>query len=425
MNILQRKLLSRRTLLRQSGVALALPLLESMQVGTAAEKPAPQRFLGILNYFSFHAPNLFPAEQGKGYTSTPYLKLIEEHRDDFTIISGLNNPDVRDGHASDKSFFTGAAHPSSPAFRNTISVDQVVAEQLGRKTRIGSLHLATSAGFSCSYTRNGVAIPSDSSPAKVFAKLFIDGTQQEVAAEVERIREGKSILDRVRGQAKSLEGSLTPGDREKMDQYFTSVRELEQRLKQAEEYARLPKPKPGTKLIEDPGPGEELVRFGNLLDVARLALATDLTRIVTMYYVGTSKTPSQPGTSFPYHELSHHGQDAGKLERLAILERDLISQWGLFVGRMKETREGNARLLDRTMVVFGAAMGNASSHDATNLPILVAGGGFRHGQHVQHDVKNPPPLCNLWVQVLNHMGVPAERFGSSRGSGIPGLEARA
>jgi hypothetical protein len=171
-------------------------------------------------------------------------------------------------------------------------------------------------------------------------------------------------------------------DRDKLDQYFTSVRDLEEQMVRLEDYARLPKPKPAGPVIRDPGPGEDTARFGLLLDVARLAIQTDLTRIVTLYYVGTQKTPSQPGASFAYHDLSHHGQDAGKIEKLAVLERDLLLEWGGLIGRLKESREGTGRLLDRTITVMGAAMGNASSHEATNLPILVAGGRFRHGSHL-------------------------------------------
>jgi hypothetical protein len=175
-------------------------------------------------------------------------------------------------------------------------------------------------------------------------------------------------------------------------------------------------------VIKDPGPGEDTTRFGLMLEVARLAVQTDLTRIVTLYYVGTSKTPSKPGTSFAYHDLSHHGQDAGKLNQLAILERDLLLEWGGFIQRMKDSRDGTSRLLDNTMSVFGAGMGNASSHDSTNLPILVAGGRFKHGQHIAHDPKSPPPLSNLWVQMLQQMGMEVGKFGSSNKETLAGLE---
>jgi len=414
--------LSRRALLKGAGITLALPWLDAMSAAFAAEPKPPMRFIGILNYFSFHAPNLFPKEAGADYVATPYHQGLQRHRKDFTIISGLNHPEVRDGHSSDKSFFTGAPHPGSPSFRNTVSLDQFAAERIGRDTRYASLNFSTSGAYSCSYTRSGVAIPPETSAARAFARLFIDGTPAEVAEEVARVQEGRSILDRVAGEAKRLQRDVGAGDRDKLDQYFTSVRELEQRMVRSEDFAKRPKPKPGVPAIRDPGPGEDTRRFGLMLEVARLAVQTDLTRIVTLYYVGTSKTPSRPGTSFAYHDLSHHGQDAGKLNQLTVLERDLLLEWGGFIQRMKDSRDGASRLLDNTMSVFGAGMGNASSHDSTNLPILVAGGRFKHGRHLAHDPKNPPPLCNLWVQMLREMGMPVEKFGTSNKETLAGLE---
>lgn len=413
--------LSRRAMLKGTGITLALPWLDAMSAAFAEAPKPPMRFIGILNYFSFHAPNLFPKEAGANYIATPYLEGLQPHRNEFTILSGLNHPEVRDGHSSDKSFFTGAPHPGSPSFKNTISLDQLAAEQIGRDTRYTSLNFSTSGAYSCSYTRSGVAIPPETSPARAFARLFIDGTPAEVAEEVARVQEGRSILDRVAAEAKRLEKTIGPGDREKLDQYFTSVRELEERMVRSENFAKQPKPKPDVPAIKDPGSGEDTTRFGLMLEVARLAVQTDLTRIVTLYYVGTSKTPSKPGTSYAYHDLSHHGQDQGKLAQLAILERDLLLEWGRFIGRMKDARDGSSRLLDHTISVFGAGMGNASSHESTNLPILLSGGRFKHGQHLAHNPQDPPPLCNLWVQVLQQMGMEVAKFGTSNAESLTGL----
>jgi hypothetical protein len=415
--------LSRRTFLKAGGITLALPWLDAMLPALAAEPRQPMRFIGILNYFSFHAPNLFPKEVGADYLPTPYLEGLQPHRSEFTIISGLNHPEVRDGHSSDKSFFTGAPHPGSPSFKNTVSLDQFAADRIGRDTRYSSLNFSTSGAYSCSYTGGGVAIPPETSAARAFARLFIDGTPAEVAEEVARVREGRSILDRVAAEARHLQREVGAADRDKLDQYFTSVRELEQRMVRSEDFARRPKPKPGVERIIDSGPGEDTTRFGQMLEVARLAVQTDLTRVVTLYFVGTSKTPSKPGTSFAYHDLSHHGQDKGKLEQLAVLERDLLLEWGRFLGRMKDVSEGGLRLIDQTVSVLGAGMGNASSHEALNLPVLLAGGRFKHGRHLAHDPKNPPPLCNLWVQILQHLGVEAARFGTSNRESLPGLMA--
>ncbi|MFM8536696.1 MAG: DUF1552 domain-containing protein [Planctomycetaceae bacterium] len=419
--VVTRRAIPRRTLLKGLGVGLALPWLDAMQPAFTAETPPPMRFIGVLTYLGFHAPYLFPAESGPDYSTTRYLEVLEPHRHDFTIISGLNHPEVRDFHESDKSFFTGAPHPLSPTFRNTISFDQLAAERIGRLTRYPSLNFCTMAGYSCSYTRSGVAIPAETSAAKAFTKLFIDGTPEEVAAEVRRLQQGRSILDRVAERADRLRRDVGAADRDKLDQYFESVRNLETRMVQLEDFARKPKPKPEREPIQDPGPGEDTTRLGLMLDVARLAVQTDLTRIVTLYWMQTSKTPSAPGMSFANHDLSHHGQDPGKIEKLAVIERDLLAEWGAFLGRLEEASEAGGRLLDRTMALMGAALGNASSHDATNLPILVAGGRFKHGSHLAHDPKRPPPLCNLWVQMLHELGVDVPRFGSSTSETLSGL----
>lgn len=423
MNFITKSCLSRRTLLKQGGIALALPWLESMQAAFAATPVQPRRFICVLNYFSFHAPNFFPKEAGVAYTPSPYLDIIKEHRDDFTVISGLNHPEVRDGHSSDRSFLTGTPHPGSPSFRNGISLDQLLAEKIGSQTRFPSIAMAQGRGTSFSYSRSGVAIPAEPSVARMFAKLFINGTPAEVQAEVERIRQGRSILDRVGEEARAMKRDVGAADREKLDQYFTSVRDLERRMVTAEDYARRPKPNPGITPLKDPAPGEKTLSFGLNLQLAQIAFQADLTRLATIYYIGTTNTPSKPGESFAYHDLSHHGQDGGKIDKLTLLERDVMTECGKFLGRLKMPNESGSRLLDSTITVVGAGMGNASSHDATNLPILVAGGGFKHGQHIAHDPKSPPPLCNLWVQIARQMGIDVARFGTSTGSEIPGLES--
>ncbi len=422
MNFITQRHLSRRALLKQGSIALALPWLESMQSAFAATPVQPKRFVCVLNYFSFHAPNFFPKEAGAAYTPSPYLDLIKDHRDDFTVISGLNHPEVRDGHASDRSFLTGTPHPSSPSFRNGISLDQLIAEKIGSQTRFGSIAMAQGNGTSFSYSRSGVAIPAEASVTRMFSKLFINGTPAEIQSEVERVRQGRSILDRVGAEARAMQRDVGAVDRDKLDQYFTSVRELEQRMVSAEDYARRPKPNPGIAPLKDPAPDEKTVSFGLNLQLAQLAFQADLTRLATIYYIGTAKTPSKPGETFAYHDLSHHGQDSGKINKLTLLERDIMSECGRFLGRLKTPDESGTRLIDNTITVVGAGMGNASSHDATNLPILVAGGGFKHGQHIAHDPKSPPPLCNLWVQIARQMGVETDKFGTSTKKTLAGLE---
>ena len=416
------KHLSRRTFLKAAGVSLALPWLDAMLPAFAAAPARPMRFVGIVNYLSFHTPLLFPKTAGRNYETTPYLEVLQPLREDFTVVSGLNHPQVRDGHASERSFFTGAPNPNSPSFRNTVSLDQLAAETLGRETRYPSLQLSSAgSGSSLSYTRSGVNLPAEGSPERAFARLFLDGSKAAMAEEIARIREGQSILDRLTDRSKRLQREVGARDREKLDQYFTGVRELEQRLERTEGYARQPKPKPGVPPIKEPAQGEDTARLGAMLEVARPAFQTDLTRLITVHFRDTVKTPSDPGKSYSHHDLSHHGQSSDKIGQLALLERDVLKEWSRFLKRMKEVREGDGTLLGRTMSVLGAGMGNASSHDSTNLPILLAGGRFKHGQHLAFDPLNPPPLCNLWVQMLQELGLEVGKFGTSTAQGLPGL----
>ena len=224
--------LHRRTFLRASGVAVGLPMLDAMSrksAFAAEDKKEPRRMVAICAPLGIHTPFLFPKTAGPKYESTPYLEPLQKLRKQFSVISGLMHPMVDGGHAAEKSFLTGAAHPGQPSFRNTISVDQYAAERIGHQTRFPFLSLSGSSG-GLSYTRSGVLIPAESRPSKVFQKLFMEGTAAEKEKQLRRIKDGQSILDLVRGQAKSLQRKGTKKDQQTLDQYFNSVRELEKRM---------------------------------------------------------------------------------------------------------------------------------------------------------------------------------------------------
>ncbi len=419
--------LDRRAFLRGTGVALALPLLDVMtpraSAVDSATAAAKRRMVCICTPLGLHAPNLFPEQTGKDYQSTPYLDVLRDHRQDFSVISGLSHPDVESGHDSIFSFLTAAPHPERRAgFRNSISVDQLAAEHLVGRTRFPSLTLSAE-GFSLSWTRSGALVPSEFSPARVFAKLFLDGRPDEVQAQARRLRDGQSILDKVRDQASRLQSGLGTSDREKLDEYFTSVRELEQRLASAEEWSKRPKPKVDAKQPQDiANPADLIGRTRLLFDLSHLALQTDSTRLITIMLLGTSLVPPINGVSDGHHNLSHHGQDPDKLKQLKTLELAKLETLRDFLGKLSQTKEEDERLLDRTMVYFGSNLGNASSHSCKNLPTILAGGGFQHGQHLAFDPKNPPPLSNLYVSMLQRLGLETDHFGSSTGT-LTGLNA--
>jgi hypothetical protein len=410
---------TRRHFLRAAGVSLALPLLEAHAV--AAAKP-PRRMVCICTPLGLHPEFFFPEKAGKDYGSTPYLDLFQDLREDFTVVSGLAHPEVGSSHDSIFSLLTAAPHPEQRAgFKNSISLDQFAAEKIGGETRFPSLTLSCE-GFSLSWTRSGAIVPSDIWPANVFARLFLEGKPDEVEAQARQLRDGRSILDAVGEQSKSLKSNLGAADRDKLDEYFTSVRELEQRLARAEEWSKKPKPKVSVKPPQNNNvPGDVVGKSRLMFDLIHLALQTDSTRIVTLMLLGTSLVPPVLGVSLGHHDLSHHGKDPNKIKQLAMVETEMLKTFREFLTKLKESKEEGETLLDRTSVFFSSNLGNASNHSTKNLPVILAGGGFRHGRHLAFDAKDHPPLSNLYVSMLQRMGIEADRFGSSTGT-LTGLE---
>ncbi len=399
---------------------MGLPLMESMLPGSlraeAASQPDVRRMLAICAPLGMHTPLLFPEKTGKDYEATPYLAPLQALRDKFTIMSGLMHPDVDGGHAAEKSFLTGAAHPGQPSFRNSISVDQYAAERMGHLTRVPSLTLSAN-HTGLSYTRSGVQIPSETSPAKLFAKLFLEGNEEEKAAQMRRIEDGQSIMDLVRDQTSGVSRKLGREDNETLDQYLTSVRELEERLVMQEKWAKLPKPKVEQKAPDDIEDRGDFVGSMELMyDLIFLAFRTDSTRLVTFCGAGGNYVPTLAGVDEDWHNLSHHGKDEKKIEQLAKIELEEMKLFAKFMQKLEEVKEGGHTLLDQTAIFSGSNLGNASSHNNSNLPVIAAGGRFKHGQHLAFDSDKAPPLCNLFVSYLQHLEIEADRFSSGTGT---------
>lgn len=413
--------LSRRALLRGAGVALALPALECMAPVYAARRsnaPPPRRMVAINFELSFHPPNLMPRQAGPDYETTPYLEPLAAFRNHFTIISGTSHPDVDGGHAASKSWLTGAPHPGAANFTNTISMDQLAAQAIGRETRWEYLAVG---GGGISVSANGVPVPSSAFPSHVFCTLFVEGSPQEKQEQITRLREGQSVLDVVLQAAERMQKRVSRQDQRKLDEYFTSVREAERRLHKAEQWQHEPKPPVD---VEPPAdirdPNEIIARARQWYDVMYLALLTDSTRVIS-YVVGDSNAVATlPGVSMNYHDLSHHGQDPEKLKQLGIIEGEHVKAFGEFLARLRAADEGDSNLLDRTMVLLGSHM-HSGGHDNRNLPIILAGGGFRHGQHLAFSQDSNYPLANLYVSMLQRLGLDVDRFASSTGA-MTGLE---
>lgn len=369
-----------------------------------------------------HPPFFFPKTAGREYEQTPYLEVLQDFREDFTVISGLAHPDVGPSHDSNQSFLTSAPHPERRAgFRNSISLDQFAAEKTYGVTRFPTLTLSCE-GSGLAWTRSGAPVPADCWPSSVFAKLFLDGRPEEVQAQTRRLADGQSVLDSVREQARKMVRTLGSGDREKLDEYFTSVRELEHRLAQAEAWSQKPKPTVNVKPPVNVQNGADLIGKNRVwFDLIHLALQTDSTRLITLQLLGTSSVPPIAGVNQGHHDLSHHGQDPTKIAQLKVLEIEKLKTLRDFFALLKSTHEDGETLLDRTTVFFSSNLGDAGKHSVKNLPVLLAGGGFRHGQHLAFDQNHHPPLCNLFVSMLQRMDIETDQFGSSTGT-LNGLE---
>lgn len=412
--------LPRRSFLQGTGAAVALPLLEAMLPASspAADVESAKRRMVLIDLgFGLHAQNLFPAKAGRDYELTPYLDVIRDFRDDFTIISGTSHPDVDGGHAAAKSFLTAAPKPTSANFKNSISLDQLAAERIGLETRFSSLTLSLMNGRGISYSRSGVEIPSESRPSKLFAKLFLDAKPAEKQKQIQRLKDGQSILDGVLDKARAMQQRLGPRDRDRLDQYFTAVRATEERLVKAEAWEQRPKPHVDAKPPNDVVNGADVIaRVKLMFDMIHLALETDSTRVITLYNPGVNAVPPIAGVTQDYHNLSHHGQDAERLAQLKIVELEQMKAFAEFLGKLRGSPESGGTLLDHTMVLLGSDLGNGSSHDNRNLPIILAGGGFRHGQYLAFDQTNNYPLPNLFVSLLQQLGLEIDRFASSTGT---------
>ena len=421
--------LSRRTFLHAGAASVALPLLDAMSpVGLRAETKGPQppkRMVLLHRGLGTYHPLLTPKTTGKDYVATRYLKPLERHRQNFTLFSGMSHLGYPNSHTTSAAIFTGVGPNGvkrGDDIHNTISLDQFAAAELGTETRFASLSLSTS-GPGLSWSRSGVEIPTYRRPSLVYQKLFVDGSPEEVARRVERLKEGQSVLDVVMDKTRGMKRRLGGRDREKLDQYFEAVREAERRLLKAEAWEHRPKPKVDAEVPRDQTDPKEMIgRMRLLYDVIHLAIESDSTRFVTCNFPGMNAVPVIPGIDVDYHNLSHHAKDPAKIKQLTIVESAVVNEFAEFLKKLDGSVQGDGSLLDSTMVLFGSNLGNASSHDTKNMPIVLAGGGFDHGQHLAFDRKDNYPLPNLYVSMLQRLGMETDRFGTGTAT-MRGLNA--
>jgi len=412
--------LSRRQFIRTSSALLALPWLKSF--AKAGDSPPPQRMVCVCTGFGLYGPSFFPAKPGKDYEPSEYIKILDDLRDQFTVFSGISHPEIGGDHASEACFLTSAKHPTAGGFRNTVSLDYLAAKHVGNATRFPLLSLRTQDGGSAlTYTSSGAGVPPLDRPSQIFAQMFLAGRPEQVQQEMARLKRGQSILDRMGDRFAALNSRLSARDQQQVTDYTDAVRDMEKQLHADEAWVLRPKP-----VVSEPPPtdvtdrADTIGRARLMFNLTRLALQTDSTRVVSIFIRGMDLRPPIQGVTEDHHGLSHHGRNPAKIEQLRIIERAEMTAFRDFLLALRNVKDGDGTLLDHTQVLIGSNLGDASGHGTSNLPILLAGGGYRHGQHIAGDTQNNTPLGNLFVTMLQRFGMETDRFGSSTGT-IKGL----
>lgn len=417
------KQLSRRTFLKSAGVCLALPALESMIPAFAATptQQGPKRLVAIGNSFGMYQPAFFPKSDGANYEMPELLQPLKQLRNSFSVFSNLDHG-LTGGHFGVHSFLSGVLKVDAKNMPDgNISLDQRAAEILGSTTRFPTLTVGSSNGLhngcQMSWTRSGVRVPPITGPRELFQKLFVQDSDEGKEAATERSVLKKSILDSVLIDANAMAKSVTPQDRDKLDEYLTAVRESEMKVEQGRHWIGIPKPKAP---IDEPRNQGIVLDLPLLYDLVVLALQTDSTRIATLEISSEQFDASVLGVSGGYHLTSHHGQQENKIRDLVKLELYQTKQFARFMEKLNTLKDESSgtSLLEDSIILSGSGMGNANAHTNTDLPIILAGGGFKHGQHIalpQEGYKRVP-LSNLYLSILNRIGVEDDYFSQSTGT---------
>lgn len=383
--------------------------------GSTSVNP-PKRMVLICTTLGLHAPSLWPTTTGTNYESTEYLNLLKEHKQNFTLFSGLSHESQsgRRPHDSETSWLTAARNPGFAGFRNSISVDQFAAAKIGQHTRFPSITLSSNNLASQSYTETGVMIPAETSPAKLFASLFLQGSPDEVQRQRQQLEKGKSVLDGLATELNRIRPRTSAADIDLLNEYFESVRQAERNIAQAQGWIERRKPTVSEEPPSDIKSAADIVgRVQSLMNLIPLIVQTDSSRVITVMIQDHNVVPEIAGVAGNHHNLSHHGQDPEKIQQLRIVESELLGCFAGLLNQMQSKREHSTTLLQQTPILFGSNLGNANMHNTQNLPIIVAGGGFAHGQYVA--TADNTILSDLFVTLLNNVGVQTESFGQSTG----------
>ncbi len=418
--------LNRRTFLHGTGVTIGLPLLEAMSTAAPSaarnRKADPKRLVCIGTEYGMHAPAFFPRTTGTDFGVPELLAPLEKHRRNWTIIEGLDHR-VGGGHKGVQAFLTGQRFSFNRG--GMYSLDQYAADRIGSETRFASLPLDIGGSNSWSWNRYGVKLQGIGNPQLLFDRLFRQTSSAERKVRRRELDTRNSIIDAVLASARRIDRDLGPADRHRFREYLNAIDETEQRLKRAGHWLTQPKPSAGEgtaienrkgKKSENSDSGDKRLDGMRItFDLLALALQTDSTRIATVHIPGGNGRFQIDGVNDGYHSLSHHGQDPEKISQLKLIEIEYSRALARFLDRLADTRDGTHTLLENTTVFFGSGMGNASSHSNRNLPVLVAGGGFQHGRSLKFE-PGKTPLCNLYVTMLQQLGIETGSFGNATGT---------
>ena len=434
-NFLTRRMLSRRTVLRSAAATIPLPFLDAMTAGVSAGEVfsgANKRLAYVYVPMGYNPAEWIP--EGDTLDELPSsLAPLEGVKDQLTVLSGMDLQNAYPGsHATSNAAFLSAARAKlteSSDYELGITVDQVAAKHIGRRTQLPSLELSMDLlstvgqcdnGYACVYQNNlswsspTTPLPPEAHPRLVFEQLFGNGGTPDQRAAA--IRRRASLLDGVASEMKRLTATLGADDRAKVDDYLTSIREVERRIDLAGQTA---KDNPLPDLDRPTGVPPEYAEHARLMfDLQWLAFRGDITRVISFQLAREASTRTYPeiGVPEPHHPVTHHGGNPEKLAKVAKINRYHVSLVAEFLERLRDTPEGDGSMLDHSLLMYGSGMGDPDAHDHANLPVWVAGGASSRsagGRHLQFD--KGTPLANLHVSLLNQVGVPMESFGDSRG----------
>ena len=403
--------MNRNLFLKAAGLTIALPALESFSQNKN-NSDQPMRLVCMGAALGMNPQGFFPKEYGKDFALSKTLQPLKGLREDVTVFSHMDHPNISKGHGGMSALFCGVTKETKVAGAN-YSLDQMAADHVSYTTRYPSLHMCVGGGLGASWTKSGINVPETNSPSLIFNRLFVNDSDTANKAIGKELTVQGSILDLVRGDVKSVLRNASKNDKEKVDEYLTAIRNAERKLQGRERWINKAKTSVDYKIEGRPHSRDDYNFPSSIfIDLITLAIKTDSSRVFTLGYGMHNRVIELEGISKGYHGLTHHGNQPERLRQLWTIEKFYISQYAKLIEKLKAEN-----LLDNTMVFFSSCLGDASRHSNRNMPTLLAGGGFKHGHHWDC-MKNgtQAPLNNLYTTMIHKFGIEKDKFSSATGT---------